>query len=90
MAERIGGMRKLLRSSIEAAGSTHDWQHVTDQIGMFAYTGMTAEMCDTLTAEYNIFLTKDGRISVAGVNSDNVEYIAKAVHDVTDGKSIGA
>ena len=90
MAERIGGMRKLLRSEIEAAGSTHDWRHVTDQIGMFAYTGMTAEMCDRLTEEYNIYLTRDGRISVAGVNSANVAYIAKAVHEVTDGKAIGA
>ena len=90
MAERIGGMRKLLRSEIEAAGSTHDWRHVNDQIGMFAYTGMTAEMCDRLTEEYNIYLTRDGRISVAGVNSANVAYIAKAVHEVTDGKAIGA
>ena len=51
MAERIGGMRLKLREEIEAAGSTHDWSHVTSQIGMFAFTGMTAETCDELTAE---------------------------------------
>ena len=65
MAERIGGMRLKLREEIEAAGSTHDWSHVTDQIGMFAFTGMTADMCDELTAEHAIYLTKDGRISIA-------------------------
>ena len=89
MAERIGGMRLKLREEIEAAGSTHDWSHVTDQIGMFAFTGMTADMCDELTAEHAIYLTKDGRISVAGVNSGNIKYIAKAVHEVTHGKEIG-
>ena len=89
MAERIGGMRVRLREEIEAAGSEHDWTHVTDQIGMFAFTGMTADMCDTLTADYSIYLTKDGRISVAGVNSGNIKYIAKAVHEVTHGKEIG-
>ena len=57
---------------------------------MFAFTGMDAAMCDRLTDEHNIFLTRDGRISVAGVNSGNVDYIAAAVHDVTKGKSIGA
>ena len=90
MAVRIDGMRTLLRQEIEAAGSTHDWSHVTNQIGMFAFTGMDAAMCDRLTDEHNIFLTRDGRISVAGVNSGNVDYIAAAVHDVTKGKSIGA
>ena len=90
MAARINEMRTLLRSSLEAAGSEHDWRHITDQIGMFAFTGMDAAMCDRLTDEHNIFLTRDGRISVAGVNSGNVDYIAAAVHDVTKGKSIGA
>ena len=90
MAARINEMRTLLRERLEAAGSEHDWRHITDQIGMFAYTGMTGEMCDALTNEHAIFLTRDGRISVAGVNSGNVDYIAAAVHDVTKGKSIGA
>ena len=90
MAERIGGMRLRLREEIEAAGSTHDWSHVTDQIGMFAFTGMTAEMCDELTAEHAIYLTKDGRISIAGLNAGNVATVARAIHAVTDGKAIGS
>ena len=90
MATRIGGMRKQLRSEVEAAGSTHDWKHVTDQIGMFAFTGMDSDMCDVLTDTHNIFLTRDGRISIAGLNAENIKVVAKAIHDVTDGKAIGA
>jgi len=33
--------------------------------------------------EHSIYLTKDGRISVAGVNSGNARYIAKAIHHIT-------
>lgn len=88
MANRIGSMRTLLASKLKDAGSTHDWSHITSQIGMFAYTGMSSEMVDRLTAEFFIFLTRDGRISLAGINDNNVEYIAKAIHAVTDGKSI--
>ena len=94
MARRVQRMRQMLADELRAVGAPApdggDWSHVTAQIGMFAYTGMTPEMCDQLTADYNIFLTRDGRISVAGVNSGNVDYIAAAVHDVTKGKSIGA
>lgn len=51
-------------------------------------TGMSSEMCDQLTSKYSIFLTRDGRISLAGLNEGNLEYVARAIHDVTDGKSI--
>ena len=37
-------MRSLLKEGLEKAGSTHDWGHVTSQIGMFAFTGMSPEM----------------------------------------------
>ena len=39
MANRIGSMRTLLVDELKKAGSTHDWSHITSQIGMFAYTG---------------------------------------------------
>ena len=81
-------MRNLLVEKLAEAGSTHDWSHVTEQIGMFAFTGMNSDMCDELTSKYFIFLTRDGRISLAGLNDGNVEYVANAVHAVTDGKSI--
>lgn len=88
MAGRIQSMRTRLVDALKEAGSTHDWSHVTEQIGMFAFTGMSAEMCDQLTSEYAIFLTRDGRISIAGLNDDNLEYVATAIHAVTNGKSI--
>ena len=88
MADRILEMRRKFVESLVAAGSTHDWSHVTAQIGMFAFTGMSAAMVEELTDKYAIYLTKDGRISVAGLNDGNVDYVAKAVHEVTDGKSI--
>lgn len=90
MANRIGSMRQLLVDELKKAGSTHDWSHITSQIGMFAFTGMSSDMCDILTTEHYIFLTRDGRISLAGLNENNVAYVAKAVHAVTDGKSITA
>lgn len=88
MADRIGQMRALLVQKLAEAGSTHDWSHVAAQIGMFAFTGMSAAMCDELTNKYAIFLTRDGRISIAGLNDGNIDYVAKAIHEVTDGKSI--
>ena len=38
---------------------------------------------ERLTKEFSVYLTKDGRISVAGVTSKNVGYLAHAMHEVT-------
>lgn len=88
MAHRIRQMRVMLVDKLRESGSKHDWSHVLSQIGMFAFTGMTADMCTELTENYAIYLTKNGRVSLAGLTHDNVDYVAKAIHAVTDGKSI--
>lgn len=82
MADRIINMRALLKKELEALGSKHDWSHITSQIGMFAYTGLTPEQMDKLAKEHSVYATKDGRISVAGITSANVKRLAAAIHAV--------
>lgn len=47
MADRIISMRTKLRQGIEARGNKRSWSHITDQIGMFCYTGLKPdEVCN--------------------------------------------
>lgn len=50
---------------------------------MFAYTGISPEQVDALTSKHSIYLTRNGRISMAGVNTGNVARLAEALHSVT-------
>jgi aspartate/tyrosine/aromatic aminotransferase len=34
--------------------------------------------------KHHIYLTKNGRISIAGLTKKNVDYVANAIKDVTD------
>jgi len=86
MAKRIDEMRIKLKQTLEDLGSSRSWDHVTKQIGMFAYSGMSKDEVVALREKHHIYCTLDGRISMAGVTSNNVEYIARAIHDVTGGK----
>ncbi|KAG5047300.1 hypothetical protein JHK82_016672 [Glycine max] len=83
MADRIIGMRTTLRENLEKKGSTLPWQHITNQIGMFCYSGLTPEQVDRMTNEFHIYMTRNGRISMAGLNTGNVGYVADAIHEVT-------
>lgn len=40
MADRIISMRSALKNNLVKLGSTRSWNHITDQIGMFCYTGL--------------------------------------------------
>jgi len=83
MADRIISMRTLLKDGLEREGSSRNWQHITDQIGMFCFTGMTQDQVAAITKDFHVYLTKDGRISVAGISSSNVDHLAAAMHAVT-------
>jgi len=83
MADRIIEMRALLRDTLEKLGSKLPWQHVTDQIGMFCFTGLRPAEVAELKEKYHIYITNDGRISIAGLNSANVQYVAESFHAVT-------
>jgi aspartate aminotransferase len=79
-------MRYELRQALEDLGSSRSWDHVTSQIGMFAYSGLSKDQVVALREKHHIYCTLDGRISMAGVTSKNVQYIAQAINDVTGGK----
>ncbi|KAL8945645.1 MAG: hypothetical protein Q9222_007844, partial [Ikaeria aurantiellina] len=80
MSGRIIDMRKSLRKKLEELnGKEGSWKHITDQIGMFSFTGLTEKQVLRIREEAHIYMTKNGRISMAGANSGNVEYIARAI-----------
>jgi len=83
MADRIISMREGLVKQLKLAGSTRDWSHITSQIGMFCFSGLNADQVELLKNKWHIYMTKDGRISMAGVFSDKLKYLADAIHDVS-------
>ena len=73
-------MRTALRGELESL-SGDSWTHVTDQIGMFCFSGMTPEHVAALQGK-SIYMTSNGRISMAGVTTKNVKRLATAMHEV--------
>lgn len=80
MADRIISMRQLLFDVLSARGTPGDWSHIIKQIGMFTFTGLNSEQVAFMTKEYHIYMTSDGRISMAGLSSGTVPHLADAIH----------
>jgi len=88
MASRIISMRHELFNALKARGTPlpngqpGEWHHIVNQIGMFSFTGLTVEQCEKIIGKYHIYMLTNGRISMAGLTTGNVQYVADAIHDV--------
>uniref|UniRef100_A0A803QWG0 Aspartate aminotransferase n=1 Tax=Cannabis sativa TaxID=3483 RepID=A0A803QWG0_CANSA len=85
MADRIISMRQQLFDAIQSRGTPGDWSHIIKQIGMFTFTGLNSQQVAFMTKEYHIYMTSDGRISMAGLSSRTVPHLADAIHAAVTG-----
>nr|QFR39792.1 cytoplasmic aspartate aminotransferase [Azumapecten farreri] len=85
MAERIRMMRHQLRQKLISLGTPGSWEHINTQRGMFSYTGLTEAQVDVLQSRYHIYMLKSGRINMCGLTSNNIDYVADAIHAVVSG-----
>ncbi|VEU21103.1 DEKNAAC101954 [Brettanomyces naardenensis] len=84
MVTRLNTMRTLLYDKLTIEYSSPvQWDHLLSQKGMFAYTGLNAEQVTKLRERKSVYMTSDGRISLAGITSGNVDYLAKSIDEVT-------
>ena len=79
MRDRIRSMRLGLLEAIKAQGAAVDFSFITEQRGMFSYTGLSAAQVERLRAEFGIYAVSTGRICLAALNSKNVGYVAAAI-----------
>ncbi|KAM0327976.1 hypothetical protein ACHAQA_005375 [Verticillium albo-atrum] len=84
---RIETMRQALYDELVRLGTPGDWRHIVEQKGMFSYTGLDAEDAAALQSQYHIYLLPSGRVSICGLRSGNVKYVAGAIHEVVLGKT---
>ncbi|KAL0327550.1 UNVERIFIED_CONTAM: Aspartate aminotransferase 3, chloroplastic [Sesamum angustifolium] len=80
MADRIICMRQQLFDALRSRATPGDWSHIIKQIGMFTFTGLNSKQVAFMTKEYHIYMTSDGRISMAGLSSRTVPHLADAIH----------
>jgi aspartate/tyrosine/aromatic aminotransferase len=58
MAGRIVKVRHALKAQLEDLKTPGYWDHLTSQIGMFCYSGLTAEKVDTLREVHHVYMTR--------------------------------
>lgn len=79
MRGRIKAMRQKFVELLKAKGANQDFDFIIEQNGMFSFSGLTPEQVDRLKNEFAIYAVRSGRINVAGITDDNIDYLCESI-----------
>ncbi|WP_198335568.1 aromatic amino acid transaminase [Psychrobacter celer] len=82
MRDRIKAMRLKLKSVLEANVPARNFDYITKQNGMFSFTGLTPKQIERLQIEFGVYIVSNSRMCMAGLNVNNVDYVANAMAEV--------
>ena len=82
MRERIRAMRQALVAKLRTAGVQGELDYITEQKGMFSYSGLSKAQMLRLRSEFGVYGLDSGRICVAALNSGNLDAVAAALSRV--------
>jgi aromatic-amino-acid transaminase len=82
MRVRIKEMRQKLVIGLKAAGVQRDMGFITQQIGMFSYSGLSKDQMIRLRNEFGVYGTDTGRMCVAALNSKNIDHVCASIAKV--------
>ena len=49
---------------------------------MFCFLNLTADQVFIMKEQFGIYMTKNGRINIAGINYSNIPYIVNAINTI--------
>uniref|UniRef100_G3NXG2 Aspartate aminotransferase n=1 Tax=Gasterosteus aculeatus aculeatus TaxID=481459 RepID=G3NXG2_GASAC len=81
MAGRVLMMRAQLKAKLQGLGTPGTWEHITEQIGMFSFTGLNSKQVEYMVKERHVYLMASGRINMCGLTSSNINYVAESIHE---------
>ena len=82
MRQRISDMRSQFVAGMQKQAPQQDLSFITNQRGMFSYSGLSPVQVDALRNEWSIYLVSSGRINVAGMTPQNIARLCEAVTSV--------
>ncbi|MBN1457583.1 MAG: aspartate/tyrosine/aromatic aminotransferase [Sedimentisphaerales bacterium] len=80
--DRIKEMRHSFVDTLKSLGVKNDFSFITEQNGMFSFSGLNKDQVDTLREKYSIYIVGSGRINVAGMTAGNMNTLCKAIAEV--------
>lgn len=86
MLERVTEMRKAFIAALMVRSSHSDVRITSlhQQKGIFAFLALNPQQVQQLQDSKGIYMPSNGRLNLAGLNAQNIDYVADAIVSVTN------
>lgn len=81
VSKRVVYVRECLYNHLKDEMPEMDWTAILKQIGMFVFIGLNQEQVKYLQDKHHVYITPDGRLSLAGLAAKRTKYLAHAIID---------
>lgn len=75
------GLRQQLADELRKLSNSDRFDFIANHRGMFSRIGTTPDKVEKMRAESGIYMVSDSRMNIAGLNSETVPILAKAIID---------
>lgn len=82
MRDRINEMRTALIATLLVKGQGKDFSYLHQQHGLFSFCGLKPEQVHLLRQQKGIYIPSNGRLNIAGLNTQNIDYVAESLLSV--------
>ncbi len=79
MRNRINNLRARFATALKNERSELDTDWITRQRGMFSLLGIAQEQVDILREEKHLYMVRDSRVNLAGLDDENIPIVARLV-----------
>jgi len=88
MRERIVSLRQKVYDRLQELVPNYDSSYFIKQQGMFCYTGLNPKQLQALRSKHGVYIIDSGRISLPGLNEDNLDYFVQSLAAVITDPSL--
>ena len=85
MRRRISTVRSTLVAELKKRGAGMDFSFIDRQHGMFSFSGLSDAQVGYLRNQKSIYMVAGGRINVAGIMSQNIDYLCDSIVEAMKG-----
>lgn len=82
MRERLTLIRRSLADALAAHTGSQRFEFLRHQSGMFSFLGIQPEEAEALREQHSVYVLRSGRINVAGLTLESLDYLAAALNEV--------
>ena len=77
LTKQLRKNREMLYTKLKNKNIT--WDNLVDGNGLFYLTPLNESQINKLSQEHSIYMLKNGRINIAGINENNINYIVDKI-----------